>query len=183
MSRTRTTAVAAALAALTLPALTVGCGASGDVVATDPSSEASSSSPGDEEPTPEPSPTPETDDGSYPDFAPTDYDYRLKIFCFCPGSGVPVDVQVRDDEVVSATWARGGRGVKAGEPVGALGEISIDDVIATARDAEAGNAARVDVEWPEGQAYPTSISVDRSELIADEEIGYAVSRVVVDPVD
>ena len=33
--------------------------------------------------------------------------------------------------------------------------------------------------WPEGQDYPSEVSIDQSAQIADEEIGYVISDVEV----
>ena len=74
----------------------------------------------------------------------------------------------------------GGRGgAKAGEPAPEFFEITIDEVIAEAEDAEEAGAARVDVTWPEGSDYPTEVYIDRDERMADEEIGYTLSDVKV----
>ncbi len=164
-------------AALVL-ALVTGCGGTEPVTATDaaPKTDVPSAT---EEPTPDETdaePTGEPTVGTYPEFTPTDYTYTLRINCFCAGSGVPITVEVVDDRVVTATWARSGRGVRQGEPAGRFAERTIDDVVAAANDTD---AARVDVVWPPGQDYPSSVAVDRSERIADEEVSYELSDVVV----
>ena len=54
--------------------------------------------------------------------------------------------------------------------------LTINDVIDEANNTE---AASVQVEWPAGQDYPDSVSVDQDEKMVDEERGYQVSNVVV----
>ena len=114
-------------------------------------------------------------------FGPTDYAFTLEVSCFCPFAAVPVRVTVEDDRVVEAVFEKGGGrgGAKAGEPAPEFFELTIDDVIAEAEDAEEAGAARVDVTWPEGSDYPTEVYIDRDERMADEEIGYTLSDVKV----
>jgi hypothetical protein len=153
-------------AALTLAA----CGDdSGDGTATDPGGSTS--------PTPTASPTAGPTVGTYPPFGPQDYDYTLRVSCFCPDAGVPISVTVRDGDVTEAVYAESGRGVHAGEAVEEYRWLTINDVIDAANDTEADS---VQVTWPDGQDYPTSVYVDQDEMMVDEEIGYAVSDVVVD---
>jgi hypothetical protein len=132
---------------------------------------------------PEPSPTPtqttptaEPTVGTYPDFEPDDYAYTLVVSCFCPDAGTPVRVTVVAGEAVEAVYAEDGRGVKAGDQAPEFRRVTIDEVIEAANDTE---AAMVKVKWPEGQDYPGSVYVDKDKLMADEEMGYLVSDVVV----
>jgi hypothetical protein len=99
----------------------------------------------------------------------------LVVTCFCPDANTPMRITVVDDEVTEAVYTRGGRGVTDGEPVPRARWTTIDDVIAAANDTD---AERVEVDWPEGQDHPTSVTVDTSTRIADEGIGYALSDVV-----
>jgi hypothetical protein len=57
-----------------------------------------------------------------------------------------------------------------------FGRLTISDVIDAANSTE---AARVDVSWPAGQTYPSSVRVDMSKRMVDEEIGYSISNVDV----
>lgn len=149
-------------AAVAASVVLTGCGpSSDDEVATDPT------------PT---EPAPEPTVGTYPDFEPEDYSYTLVVSCFCPDAGTPVRVTVVDGEAVEAVYAQGGRGVTKGDPAPDYRRLTIDDVIEAANDTE---AAVVDVTWPEGQDYPTSVAVDQDELMVDEEVGYSLSDVVV----
>jgi hypothetical protein len=154
----------AACAALLSIVLT-GCGGEGDQIASDPG-------PATSEQTPTAAPTV----GTYPSFAPTDYTYTLVLACFCAGGGTPVDVTVRDGEVIDATYDGDGRGAEDGTPADKLMWLTINDVIDEANDTE---AASVEVDWPAGQAYPNSVYVDESLDTVDEERGYQVSNVVV----
>lgn len=165
----RTLVALAALAPLSFSPLLAGCGSEPDVpVAEDPATTAA--------PTPTPTPTAEPTVGSYPDFAPSDYSYTLVVSCFCADAGAPVRITVVDDAVTRAVYAGDGRGVERGEEAPDYRHVTIDEVIAAANDTE---AARVDVEWPDGQDFPTSVYVDQDEQMADEEIGYTLSDVEV----
>lgn len=155
----------AAVAAFTL----VACGSESDTrVADDPTATPTSTASA----TPEPSPTV----GTYPTYEPTDYTYTLVLSCFCPSAGLPVRVSVEDGEVTDAVYAKGGRGVKKGDPAEEFLRLTINDIIAAANNT---GAASVQVTWPAGQDYPTSVFVDQDEMMADEETGYRISDVVV----
>ncbi|MBJ7359734.1 DUF6174 domain-containing protein [Nocardioides sp.] len=159
--------VAASAAVLSL--LVAACGDGGDDVASDPG-------PGDTTAEPTPTPAQEPTVGTYPAFEPEDYAYTLVVACFCAGAGTPVDVTVRDGEVVEAVYDGDGRGAEDGTPADTLMWLTINDVIDEANDTE---AASVQVEWPAGQDYPSSVYVDQDLSAADEERGYEVSNVVV----
>ena len=113
--------------------------------------------------------------GTYPAFEPEDYTYTLVLACFCLGGGTPIDVTVRDGEVIDAVYDGDGRGVDAGTPADESMWLTINDVIDEANNTE---AASVRVEWPAGQDYPDSVYVDQDENMVDEERGYQVSNVV-----
>ncbi|MDO9498335.1 MAG: DUF6174 domain-containing protein [Nocardioides sp.] len=163
MKRTMVASIAASL-------VLVGCGpADDDEVAVDPTP-SSTPTPGATEPTENPTV------GTYPDFAPDDYTYTLAVSCFCPDAGEPVRVTVVAGEAVEAVYLEDGRAVTKGDQAPDYRRLTIDEVIEAANDTEAD---LVKVRWPEGQDYPTSVYVDQDELMVDEEIGYAVSDVVV----
>ena len=52
--------------------------------------------------------------------------------------------------------------------------MTIQDVIDKGNDPK---AAQVDVEWPAGQDYPTSVYVDQDKMVADEEVTWVISDV------
>ncbi len=139
----------------------------------DPSGQSTDATPGSLPP--EPTPT----IGSYPDFPHENYDFTVSVTCFCPDAGNPIRIRVRDGEVTDATFAGKGRGHGAGDPVvGSWQRLTLDQIIAAANNTEAD---KVQVDWPAGQDYPSSVYVDQSFQAVDEEIGYTVSDVVVDP--
>ncbi|HWI44269.1 MAG TPA: DUF6174 domain-containing protein [Nocardioides sp.] len=111
--------------------------------------------------------------GSYPDFAPQDYTFRLEVLCFCPQVGA-VRVEVHDGRVVSATTLGGGRGVQKGAKAPDYARKTINDVIAVANDT---TASSVKVTWPDGQDYPSSVAVDRMANATDDEVTYIVKNV------
>lgn len=175
------TALLGCLAAATV--VLAGCAAGSDAVARD-------------EPTPVAS-TPSPTAGAHPAFEATSYAYTLSISCYCPDPG-PVRVVVDHDRVTSATYLGrevgddlgglgeqpvGGKGSgleqpEPGSPADAAYRRTIDDLIGYADDPD---AAHVEVDWPTGQAYPSSIYVDRDEQVADEEMTWTISDVVPPP--
>jgi hypothetical protein len=160
--RTRTPRLLAA-SLLTALALT-GCG-DGDDSATDSGNEKTGGTPSD----------PPTV-GTYPDFEPQDYAYTLLVSCYCPDAGVPIRVTVANGEA-EGVYAQKGSGFAKGDPVPEVRAQSINDIISALNGAT--KAESVTVEWPEGQDYPSDVYIDESSRIADEEIGYTISDVVV----
>jgi hypothetical protein len=114
--------------------------------------------------------------GAYPSYEPEDYAYTLRVQCFCAGAGTPIRVTVVDDEVTDAVYAENGRGVRKGDPADARLAVTIDQVVDAANDTR---AASVQVTWPDGQDYPSSVYVDADKRAVDDEFGYAVSDVTV----
>jgi len=106
----------------------------------------------------------------YPDFAPTDYTYVLRVSCFCADRGAVV-VTVQDGEVTTAV----SKGSGATAPK--YRRLTINDIIHAANDADAEGAAQVTVKWRRGQDHPTSVYIDQDRNMADEEIGYAIRAV------
>jgi len=158
----------AAATALALSAL-AGCSGNDDSpTAEDPASTPTSES--SDEPTEEPTV------GTYPEFAEQDYTFVLEQFCFCPITG-PVQVTVVGGEVTSAIVLKGLKGgVEKGSDAPEYLRQTINDVIAQANDTE---SAKVDVDWPSDQDWPSSVAVDRIENAVDDEITYAISDVEI----
>jgi hypothetical protein len=118
--------------------------------------------------------------GSHPTAAPwpsydvADYTYTLRTSCFCADRGIPVTVTVRDGVVTQAVYARSGWGHRAGDRAADWLRVTINDVVDAANTP---HAASVQVRWPQGQDYPSSVWVDPDASTADEEMGYTISDV------
>ena len=177
-TRPSTMRPSAMLAALGMLLVLAGCGSGGDhePVVSDPAP--TSASPATASPTTA-SPTASPTVGSYPDFEPSDYSYELTMQCFCAFGGSPVDVTVAGGKVVRAVYAKSSTGpvpTHAGDPAPDSMWLTINDIIAKANDTA---AARVTVDWPAGQDYPSSVQVDNHADVADDEVGYTISDVQV----
>ena len=162
MVKRRYAALTASVAVIAM----AGCGTENGTLAEDPA------------PT-QTSPTAQPTVGTYPAFGPEDYTFHLAMSCFCLGAGVPIEVTVKDAAVVHAVYLAddtGRGGTKKGDTADKLFWLTINDIIEAANNTA---AARVEVVWPAGQDYPTSVYVDENENTIDEEIGYAVSEVRV----
>ncbi len=79
-----------------------------------------------------------------------------------------------DGVAVSATYLKRGPGHRKGDAAPDYRQLTIQEIVDAANDTE---AADVQVRWPAGQDYPTSVYVDQNQMTADEEIGYAISDV------
>jgi hypothetical protein len=167
-----------------------GCGSDDTTVASDPAGTPSATATPSATPSataPTASPTP----GSLPAYGERDYRYRLTMTCYCPGAGTPIDITVKDGAVTAAAYVVStepsavesmptvGRGADPHEggptPVPQSRQLTIDDII----DAANQPAAKITLDWPAGQAYPSSVYIDQDQQVADDELGYEISDVVV----
>ena len=164
-------ALGALLLAVSLSASLAACGGDADdgQVASDTSP---TSAPA--EPTPS-GPTIAPEAGSLPDYPYADYSYSLEMRCYCANQDQQYRITVAGGEVTDVTWATEGDGHAVGDPVSdEYARVTIQDVIDKGNDPE---AAQVDVEWPAGQDYPSSIYVDQDRMVADEEVTWVISDV------
>ena len=104
----------------------------------------------------------------------TSYRYTIQVGCFCLTSMTqPVVVEVRDGETASLTPPEGG------EPVPA--ELftrydTIDDLFALLKEAREQNYAEATAEFDAERGFPTSIRLDGSTQVADDETFYTISN-------
>jgi hypothetical protein len=84
----------------------------------------------------------------------------------------PVTIEIREGEVVFMTYADDGT---AADPALFERYNSVDKLLAIIADAEAQDPARLDVTYDEATGVPTSVNIDISEQIADEELYLEVS--------
>ena len=101
-----------------------------------------------------------------------DYRYTLRRICFClPEVGAPVEVEVRDGAVVAR------RAAGSGAPVGAEHQElwpAVEGLFDLVEDAVEREADRVAVTYHPERGYPTSVYIDYSFEMADEELGFEV---------
>ena len=93
-----------------------------------------------------------------------DYVITVRESCFCVRTR-PVETVIRDDRTVRVT--QGDRRLRSSRG------WSMDELYALIREEQA-EAERVDVEWTR-RGVPTSIAIDPSTMIADEETYYTVT--------
>ena len=168
-SRTRALVTSFALAAALATTLTACGGDDEAATATDTAPTTATA-----EPTPT-APTVEPEPGSLPDFPYTDYAYTLEMRCFCANVDQKYRIEVAGGVVSGVTWATDGEGHQTGDAVADdYLEVTIQDLIDKGNDPK---AAQVDVEWPAGQLWPTSIYVDGDKMIADDEVTWVISDV------
>jgi hypothetical protein len=169
-------ALGALLLAVSLSATLAACGGDADdgQVATDTSPTTAPTSTTTVEPSPS-GPTAVPEAGSLPDYPYADYSYSLEMRCYCANQDQQYRITVAGGEVTDVTWATEGDGHAVGDPVSdEYARVTIQDVIDKGNDPE---AAQVDVEWPAGQDYPSSIYVDQDQMVADEEVTWVISDV------
>lgn len=104
------------------------------------------------------------------------YSFTLQRNCFCRGDAIrPVNIEVENGKVKSAVFA------DTGEPLPAdvdFNSLTVDDLFKQIGEAFDSGAEKVDVKYDPTYGYPTSIYIDRSSMIADEEVGFTISNFV-----
>ena len=99
------------------------------------------------------------------------YRMTLQRSCFCPEDyRGPFDVTVRDGAVATVRFN--------GASLDADRAVTVDDLFALIEDAYKRNAASVDVAFDPDLGYPTSVGIDYSTQMADEEMAYTVADLV-----
>ncbi len=102
------------------------------------------------------------------------YQFTLQRICFCPMPDYtgPFEVTVRHGTLDTV--------LLEGAVVADERGMTVDDLFALIEDAYEREAESVDVTFDPDLGYPTSISIDYSSLMADEEMGYRVSGLKAD---
>jgi len=107
------------------------------------------------------------------------YTYEYQNVCFCaPDSRRNVRVSVRDGSRVGVVGIDDGAAIPTEQWDAFLTVAEIFDDVQRAIDE---GAASVRVEFDETLGYPRDVYIDVDERIADEERGYAVRNLKVDP--
>jgi hypothetical protein len=105
------------------------------------------------------------------------YDYTVQFGGFtAPEYRRPIAVSVNNGQVSNMTYADTGEAVAADRQASVP---SMQDLFQELRDAYKNNAAQVNVTYDPTYGYPSSLYIDRSAMIADEEVSYSVSNVRV----
>lgn len=103
-----------------------------------------------------------------------DYDLTVERFCYCAEVG-PVEVTVRGGATTAVTPVDS----TFSEPHLLGGYPDVEGLFAVVDDALRRQAHRLRVVYHPTLGYPTEISVDYREEVADEELGYVASLKVL----
>lgn len=102
------------------------------------------------------------------------YRYTLQVNCFCPPQITqPVVIEVRRGRTVSTRAANNRNTVNRDF---FKDYDSVDKLFEIIRDAVAKNAHRIEVNYHPTLGYPTKVSIDYSQQMADEERYFTVER-------
>jgi hypothetical protein len=100
-----------------------------------------------------------------------DYRYTFQRSCFCaPASLEPAVVTVRGGAVVAVDR------VTDGAVLDPSFYYTVEGLFGLLEEAIDGDAAELRVEYDAALGYPRSAFIDRSAMIADEELGFEVSN-------
>ncbi|CAA6814553.1 MAG: Alkaline phosphatase (EC [uncultured Thiotrichaceae bacterium] len=106
------------------------------------------------------------------DNRPTDYSYTVERSGFLgPEARKPIDITVEGDTITDSQFSDGSAG-----PVPDFNKLSVDDLFNTVENAINSGAAEIRVTYDEKLGHPTSIFIDQSRLIADEEVFLSASN-------
>lgn len=105
----------------------------------------------------------------------SDYVFTLTTRCFCPPES-PITIVVRNDVVVDAYHVDSLERV----PAGRMERLpTVPGLLAEVERAYANGAARVDVSFDPLLGHVQTLYVDQDPRIADEEIAYRVSNLIL----
>lgn len=98
--------------------------------------------------------------------------YTAQTSCFCPEDYTrPMNITEQNGKIVDATYADTGEAVPSYIRDGLL---SMSERFDQLEDAYLSDAERVDVTYDPQLDYPSSVYIDQSFMMADEEISYTV---------
>ncbi len=100
--------------------------------------------------------------------------YTTQQSCFCPREFTrPMNITESNGQITSATYADTGETV----PDNIRQSLqTVDQRFEQLRNAYESGADQVNVTYDPQFGYPTSVFIDQSQLIADEEISYSISN-------
>jgi Family of unknown function (DUF6174) len=102
------------------------------------------------------------------------YQVQFSLSCFCVTDVTqPVLLQVRNNAIVSVTRVADGVAVPPSKWEGIY--YTVDQMFALIADAQAKGADEVRVEYHTELRYPTTVFIDQSTRLADEERWFAMS--------
>lgn len=103
----------------------------------------------------------------------SNYRYKLRKSCFCFPKDSQVTIEARNGKFVSIAAANSGQSVN---PESFTKYNSIAKLFDLIDDAIAKNAHRISVTYHPTLGYPTQISIDYDQYIADEEISLTIEN-------
>jgi hypothetical protein len=106
------------------------------------------------------------------------YDFVTNWQCFClPEYRASVDLSVRGGEITSGEYSSNS---ELTTPVDLTRYETIDGLFDLIADAIEQDAHNIQVSYNLEQGYPESAFIDYSEMIADEERGFVITKVTTD---
>ncbi len=114
----------------------------------------------------------------------SDYSMTVQRNCFCAGDAIrPINLQVRDGSVTEARYADTGELIPDDRQYNkqSVYNLNAEGVFNLIEQGIQRGAAQVDATYDKQFGLPTSIYIDQSTQIADEEVGYTISNFQPEP--
>lgn len=103
--------------------------------------------------------------------------YTAQNSCFCPPDYTrPMNITEQNGKIIDATYADTGETVPSYIRDGLL---TMDERFDQLEQAYLSDADRIDVTYDPKLGYPSSVYVDQSFMIADEELSYTIKNLAV----
>ena len=101
-----------------------------------------------------------------------DYSFTFQRSCFCIRDVTrPVNLDIRNGKVNSASFSDTGKPLT---DAASINKVTIDDMFKAIKNGLDNNAETVRVTYDPTYGYPTSIFIDQSRQIADEETSFTI---------
>lgn len=103
--------------------------------------------------------------------------YTAQSSCFCPPDYTrPMNITEQNGKIVDATYADTGEAVPSYIRDGLL---TMNERFDQLEEAYLSGADRIDVSYDSKLGYPSSVYVDQSFMIADEELSYTIKDLAI----
>ncbi|WP_419813355.1 DUF6174 domain-containing protein [Bacterioplanoides sp.] len=107
--------------------------------------------------------------------APENYTMRVTQQCFChPQFSGPFDIEIRQGAPYRAVRSSDGKAIPLSWVGNEVPDLAV--IMRRIQQAEAQAAYQLEINWSDEAGIPSSVYIDRSEMIADDEVTYRIEN-------